>query len=53
MIYLQDILKEVTDANLLEQDLSRIIYVDLDGVLVDFDNGFKSISGGIDKINYN
>ena len=52
MIYLQDILKEVTDANLLEQDLSRIIYVDLDGVLVDFDNGFKSISGGIDKINY-
>jgi hypothetical protein len=52
MIYLQDILKEVTDANLLEQDLSRIIYVDLDGVLVDFDGGFKSISGGVDKFDY-
>lgn len=52
MIYLSDILKEVVDANLLEQDLSRIIYVDLDGVLVDFDNGFKSISGGIDKLKY-
>jgi hypothetical protein len=52
MIYLQDILKEVTDANLLEQDLSRIIYVDLDGVLVDFDRGFKDISGGVDKYDY-
>ena len=52
MIYLQDILKEVADANLLEQDLSRTIYVDLDGVLVDFDRGFEDISGGIDKINY-
>jgi hypothetical protein len=52
MIYLQDILKEVTDANLLEHDLSRVIYVDLDGVLVDFDSGFKSISGEIDKVNY-
>lgn len=52
MIYLQDILKEVADANLLENDLSRIIYVDLDGVLVDFDSGFKSISGGLDKFEY-
>lgn len=52
MIYLQDILKEVTDANLLEQDLSRIIYVDLDGVLVDFDRGFKDISDGMDKYDY-
>ena len=40
------------DANLLENDLNRIIYVDLDGVLVDFDNGFKAISGGVDKKTY-
>lgn len=46
MIYLQDILKEVADT---EKYLSRIIYVDLDGVLVDFDNGFKAISAGVDK----
>lgn len=52
MIQLQDIVKEVMDANLLENDLSRIIYVDLDGVLVDFDNGFKAISGGVDKRKY-
>jgi len=52
MIYLQDILKEVTDANLLENDLSRIIYVDLDGVLVDFDDGFKSIAAGLDKYEF-
>lgn len=52
MIYLQDILKEVADSNLLEQDSKRIIYVDLDGVLVDFDNGFKAISNGIDKSMY-
>lgn len=52
MIYLQDILKEVTDANLLENDLKRVIYVDLDGVLVDFDNGFKQISSGLDKFEY-
>ena len=52
MIYLSDMLKEVTDANLLEHDLSRTIYVDLDGVLVDFDNGFKAIAGGLDKHEY-
>ena len=52
MIYLRNLLKEIADANLLEQDLSRIIYVDLDGVLVDFDSGFKSISEGVDKFNY-
>jgi hypothetical protein len=52
MIYLQDILKEVTDANLLENDLSRIIYVDLDGVLVDFDSGFEAISSGVKKTDY-
>lgn len=52
MISLQNILKEVVDSNLLENNLSRIIYVDLDGVLVDFDGGFEKISNGVNKFNY-
>lgn len=52
MIFLTDILNEVIDANLLEQDLSRIVYVDMDGVLVNFDKGFEKISGGVSMDDY-
>ena len=49
MIPLKMAIPEVFDHNLLEvgDENSTIIYCDMDGVLVDFDEGFKKISGGI------
>jgi hypothetical protein len=49
MIQLKQTLPEVFDHNLLEVDEENatVIYCDMDGVLVDFDEGFKKISGGI------
>lgn len=48
MIPLKKALPEVFDHNLLEteDENSTVIYCDMDGVLVDFDAGFKKISGG-------
>lgn len=48
MIQLKQTLPEVFDHNLLEVDdeNATVIYCDMDGVLVDFDEGFKKISGG-------
>lgn len=48
MITLKQTLPEVFDHNLLEIDdeNATVIYCDMDGVLVDFDEGFKKISGG-------
>lgn len=48
MITLKQTLPEVFDHNLLEVDdeNATVIYCDMDGVLVDFDGGFKKISGG-------
>lgn len=48
MIQLKQTLPEVFDHNLLEIDdeNATVIYCDMDGVLVDFNNGFKKISGG-------
>ena len=48
MILLKKVLSEVLDHNLLEVDGTPIynIYCDMDGVFVDFDSGFQSISGG-------
>lgn len=48
MIQLKQTLPEVFDHNLLEvgDENSTVIYCDMDGVLVDFDEGFKKISGG-------
>lgn len=49
MIQLKQTIPEVFDHNLLEMDdeNSTVIYCDMDGVLVDFDKGFKSLSGGV------
>jgi hypothetical protein len=49
MIPLKMAIPEVFDHNLLEigAENSTVIYCDMDGVLVDFDEGFKKISGGI------
>ena len=52
MIFISSILKEVLSTHLQESDVSRIIYVDLDGVLVDFDRGFAEISSGLNKLEY-
>jgi 5' nucleotidase, deoxy (Pyrimidine), cytosolic type C protein (NT5C) len=52
MIFISTILKEVWDANMLEGDQPVNIYVDLDGVLVNFDKGFEQISGGVSKEQY-
>lgn len=48
MLNLKSTLPEVFDHNLLEKetDTSTIIYCDMDGVLADFDEAFKKISGG-------
>jgi len=48
MIQLKQTIPEVFDHNLLEADdeNATVIYCDMDGVLVDFDVGFKKISGG-------
>lgn len=48
MIQLKSALPEVFDHNLLEteDENATVIYCDMDGVLVDFDEGFKKISGG-------
>lgn len=48
MILLKQALPEVFDHNLLETEDDAVthIYCDMDGVLVDFDNGFKQIAGG-------
>jgi hypothetical protein len=49
MIPLKMAIPEVFDHNLLEvgDENSTVIYCDMDGVLVDFDGGFKNISGGV------
>ena len=48
MIPLKKAVPEVFDHNLLEteDENSTVIYCDMDGVLADFDVGFKSLSGG-------
>lgn len=49
MIQLKQTLLEVFDHNLLETDdeNSTVIYCDMDGVLADFDKGFKKLSNGV------
>jgi hypothetical protein len=52
---MKDIVLEVLQNNQITQqnvDLSPVIYVDLDGVLVDFESGFKKISAGVSKTEY-
>jgi hypothetical protein len=44
MLLMKNILTEVVDANLLEQHKQYTFFVDLDGVLVNFDQGFKDIT---------
>lgn len=48
MLSLKKSISEVWDHNLLEvgDENSVVIYCDMDGVLVDFNAGFKQISGG-------
>jgi hypothetical protein len=52
MIFISSLVKEIWDANLLEGDKKVTLYVDLDGVLVDFDKGFTDISGGLSKFQF-
>lgn len=52
MIFISELLKEVLETQVRETELSRILYVDLDGVLVDFDRGFEEISSGMSKTEY-
>jgi hypothetical protein len=49
MIQLKHSLPEVFDHNLLEVDdeSATVIYCDMDGVIADFEEGFKKISGGV------
>lgn len=49
MIPLKKAVPEVFDHNLLEteDENSTVIYCDMDGVIADFDAGFRSLSGGI------
>ena len=44
MIKLKSILKEIFDANLLENNNEIIIYCDMDGVLCDFDKQFEKLT---------
>lgn len=55
MVRMKDIVLEVLQNNRNPQqnvDLSPVIYVDLDGVLVDFEKGFEEISAGVSKTEY-
>ena len=45
-ILLKDLLKEVGTTTTTDNPLQVQIYVDMDGVLVDMEKGFKAISGG-------
>jgi 5'(3')-deoxyribonucleotidase len=44
MIKLQSLLEEVADANLLEQEQIITLYLDMDGVLADFDLQFENLT---------
>lgn len=44
MIKLKSIVKEIFDANLLENNVEITIYCDMDGVLCDFDKQFKKLT---------
>ena len=44
MIKLKSIVKEIFDANLLENNNEIIIYCDMDGVLCDFDKQFEKLT---------
>ena len=44
-ILLKNLIREIADTN--ESTLKCQCYVDMDGVLVDMDGGFKNISGGL------
>jgi hypothetical protein len=47
MIKLKNLVKEVFDANLLEEEQKFKIFCDMDGVLVDFEKGVEQLTGGL------
>ncbi len=49
MLSLKEVIMDIYDPVLLEKLSAYKIYVDLDGVLCDFNAGFYNISGGIDR----
>ncbi len=44
MIKLKSIVKEIFDANLLENNVEITIYCDMDGVLCDFEKQFETLT---------
>ena len=49
MIKLKSIVKEIFDANLLENNVEITIYCDMDGVLCDFEKQFETLTNTTPK----